>query len=131
MRYMVSRQVQKLSAGSVWRSAKPAIARWNACECRFGMPGSCQPADVCDNNGVAIGMAHCQRLAAGTPTWRIAVVQRTPWSAKRTPRLPAAFPADQRRRRHRGVALPACDTAIERAGADEAEPVGPGGACLH
>ena len=23
-----------------WRSASPAIARWNACECRFGMPGS-------------------------------------------------------------------------------------------
>src|SRR5690554_1326442 len=46
MRYMVSRQVQNESVGSVWRSARPAIARWNACECRLAMPGSRQPAGV-------------------------------------------------------------------------------------
>ena len=37
---IVSRQVQKLSSVCVRRSANPAIARWNACECRFGIPGS-------------------------------------------------------------------------------------------
>src|SRR5690606_26461266 len=40
MRYMVSRQVQNESSGLPWRSASPAIARWNAWECRFEMPGN-------------------------------------------------------------------------------------------
>ena len=44
MRYMVSRQVQKESSGLPWRSAMPAIARWNAWECRLGMPGSVRMA---------------------------------------------------------------------------------------
>src|SRR5690606_22416165 len=44
MRYMVSRQVQNESSGLPWRSAMPAIARWNAWECRLGMPGSVRMA---------------------------------------------------------------------------------------
>ena len=52
-RYMVSRQVQKLSSGCVWRSARPAIARWNACECRLGMPGTRHPDAVCCASGLA------------------------------------------------------------------------------
>src|ERR1044072_3970876 len=73
-RYMVSRQVQKLSSGWVWRSASPAIARWNACECRLGIPGTRhRPCGVCDNSadGLAGGAdmripdcrkANCVRL---------------------------------------------------------------------
>src|SRR5690606_35687405 len=41
---MVSRQVQNESSGLPWRSAMPAIARWNAWECRLGMPGSVRMA---------------------------------------------------------------------------------------
>jgi H+/Cl- antiporter ClcA len=40
---MVSRQVQNESSGFVCRSASPAIARWNACECRLATPGRRQP----------------------------------------------------------------------------------------
>ncbi|MNE46499.1 hypothetical protein D3C80_1408420 [compost metagenome] len=42
-RYIRSRQVQKLSFGLPATSARPAMARWNACECRLGMPGSSGP----------------------------------------------------------------------------------------
>src|SRR5690606_41677604 len=43
---MVSRQVQNESSGWLWRSAMPAMARWNACECRLTMPGVRQPSGV-------------------------------------------------------------------------------------
>src|SRR5688572_8700423 len=39
-RYMRSRQVQNESLAWVRPSASPAMARWNACECRLGMPGT-------------------------------------------------------------------------------------------
>src|SRR5260221_2389595 len=42
-RYMRSRQLQKLSWASARYSVRPAKARWKACECRLGMPGSTGP----------------------------------------------------------------------------------------
>src|SRR5690606_37866626 len=39
-RYIASRQLQNESCECSWRSAMPAIARWNACECRLAMPGT-------------------------------------------------------------------------------------------
>ena len=42
---MVSRQPQK-SPPPPARSAQPAIARWKACECRFGMPGRTGPVRI-------------------------------------------------------------------------------------
>src|SRR5688500_5504546 len=47
------------------------------------------------------------------------------------PCLFAGLPADHRRCRHGAVALPRRDTAVERTGADEAEPVGRRRASLH
>ena len=44
---MAARQVQKLSVAEAPGDAcpvRPASARWNACECRFGMPGTSGPA---------------------------------------------------------------------------------------
>src|SRR5690606_8885067 len=51
MRYMVSRQVQNESEGCVCRSAGPAIARWNAFECRLAIPGRRQPAATASIGG--------------------------------------------------------------------------------
>src|SRR5690606_41341158 len=51
MRYMVSRQVQNESEACVCRSASPAIARWNACECRLAIPGRRQPAATASIGG--------------------------------------------------------------------------------
>ena len=42
-RYMVWRQVQKLSCPSPDRSVSPAAARWWAWLCRLGMPGMAAP----------------------------------------------------------------------------------------
>src|SRR6478736_6291050 len=42
-RYISSRQVQKSSVGWPRSSARPAIARWNECECTLGIPGSTRP----------------------------------------------------------------------------------------
>ena len=41
--YITSRQVQKLSPPGPARSVSPAIARWKAWLCRFGIPGSAMP----------------------------------------------------------------------------------------
>ena len=43
-KYMVSRQVQKLSSPLAACSASPAIPRWNAWLCRLTMPGTATPA---------------------------------------------------------------------------------------
>src|SRR5690606_36034361 len=51
MRYMVSRQVQNESEGCVCRSASPAIARLNACECRLAIPGRRQRAATASIGG--------------------------------------------------------------------------------
>src|SRR5574337_157344 len=51
--YMVSRQDQKLSSLPDCLSAMPAIARWNACECRFGMPGRTKRPRRCPSAAVA------------------------------------------------------------------------------
>ena len=46
-RYIRSRQVQKLScAAAVRYSLSPAMARWNACECRLGTPGMATPPEI-------------------------------------------------------------------------------------
>src|SRR6185312_4019901 len=42
-RYISSRHAQKLSPSGPARCVRPAIARWNAWECRFGMPGMAGP----------------------------------------------------------------------------------------
>src|SRR5690606_27358604 len=73
---MVSRQVQNVStlscaprralAGSVWRSASPAMARWKACECRLATAGSAQPRGVAatwfDMPGLYAGGAYNRRM---------------------------------------------------------------------
>src|SRR5437762_943483 len=41
--YIASRHVQKSSVGWPRNSARPAMARWNACECTLGMPGITGP----------------------------------------------------------------------------------------
>src|SRR5690242_1724378 len=67
--YIVSRQVQKLS----WpecdprRSANPAIARWNACECRFGMPGSTKRPDTPENRASPCPISAIRPRAMRTP----------------------------------------------------------------
>ncbi|VFT07868.1 Uncharacterised protein [Pseudomonas aeruginosa] len=43
IRYISSRQVQKLSLGLPATSASPAMARWNACEWRLGIPAARPP----------------------------------------------------------------------------------------
>src|SRR6476661_6657687 len=42
-RYISSRHAQKLSPSGPALCVRPAIARWNACECRFGIPGTTGP----------------------------------------------------------------------------------------
>ena len=43
--YIACRHVQKLSSRlALARPVRPAIARWNACECRFGIAGTSGPA---------------------------------------------------------------------------------------
>jgi hypothetical protein len=68
---MVSRQVQNESSGWPWRSAMPAIARWNACECRLGIAGRAQPRALRVTMGaVGICMAPLWRKHA-TPCGRL------------------------------------------------------------
>src|SRR5258706_2544687 len=67
-RYISSRQVQKSSVGWPRNSARPAMARWNACEWTLAMPGRRGPAARGADPGAAL---------ATTPVINPALAQST------------------------------------------------------
>ena len=63
-RYIVSRQVQKLSGTGPDRSVSPAIARWCAWLCRLATPGTAMPG----SRSVKGGQGTPTLMSAMTPS---------------------------------------------------------------
>ena len=55
-RYITSRQLQKLSSDGPRNSARPAMPRWNAWLCRFGMRRQQHPRALVAGEGRGVGL---------------------------------------------------------------------------